>query len=157
MESAGPLGLDVAVLDERERAVLPMVEGVAVEGGRARPAAAADPLAGHPFLAALAAAPFTPPDPDHVDRAELRELVRRGLVVARDGVWFAPAALEDAARVIAKLLADSPDGVTVAQVRDALGSTRKHALPLLNELDARGITRRRGDVRIAGPKLPDAF
>ena len=44
--------------------------------------------------------------------------------------------------------------MTVAQVRDALGTTRKHALPLLAELDGRGITRRRGDVRIAGPKLP---
>jgi selenocysteine-specific elongation factor len=154
VESAGPLGLDVAVLDERERAVLPTLDGVAVEGGRARPAAAADPLADHPFVAALAPAPFTPPEPNGVDRAELRELVRRGLVVERDGVWFAPAALDDAARVVARLLATNPDGVTVAQVRDALGTTRKHALPLLAHLDATGVTRRRGDVRIAGPKLP---
>jgi len=152
--SAGPLGLDVAVLDERQRAVLPTIDGVAVEGGRARSTEASDPLADHPFVAALGAAPFTPPDPVDVDRAELRELVRRGLVVERDGVWFASSAIDDAARVIARLLAETPAGVTVAQVRDALGTTRKHALPLLAELDGRGITRRRGDVRIAGPKLP---
>jgi selenocysteine-specific elongation factor len=48
----------------------------------------------------------------------------------------------------------TPDGVTVAQVRDALGTTRKHALPLLAHLDATGVTRRRGDVRVGGPRLP---
>ena len=42
----------------------------------------------------------------------------------------------------------------MAELRDAVGITRKHALPLVNELDARGITRRRGDLRIAGPRLP---
>jgi selenocysteine-specific elongation factor len=51
-------------------------------------------------------------------------------------------------------LIDKPDGVTVAEVRDALGTTRKHALPLLSLLDNRGATRRRDDVRIAGPRLP---
>ena len=43
----------------------------------------------------------------------------------------------------------------MAQLRDAIGATRKHALPLANELDARGVTRRRGDLRIAGPRLPE--
>ena len=37
------------------------LDGVAVEGGRARPGAAADPLADHPFLAALAARPSRRP------------------------------------------------------------------------------------------------
>jgi len=45
-------------------------------------------------------------------------------------------------------------GVTVAEVRQALGTTRKYLLPLLGHLDATGVTRRRGDVRVAGPKLP---
>jgi selenocysteine-specific elongation factor len=45
--------------------------------------------------------------------------------------------------------------VTVAQIRDALGTSRKFLLPLLALLDGRGITRRRGDVRIAGPRLSD--
>lgn len=39
------------------------------------------------------------------------------------------------------------DGCTVSEVRSALGTTRKFALPLLGELDARGLTRRDGDVR----------
>jgi selenocysteine-specific elongation factor len=49
-----------------------------------------------------------------------------------------------------------PEGFTVAQFRDEIGASRKHALPLVAELDARGITRRRGDLRIAGPRLPTA-
>jgi selenocysteine-specific elongation factor len=59
-----------------------------------------------------------------------------------------------AARTAAALLARSPEGFTVAELRDELGITRKHALPLVNELDARGVTRRRGDLRIGGPRLP---
>ena len=157
VEEAGPLGLDVAMLSERERAVLDRLDGVVVQGGRATAAGrGADALADHPYVAALESQPFSPPTPDDVDRGELRELARRGLVVERDGVWFSPRALEEAAGVVAELLARSPDGVTVAQVRDALGTTRKYILPLLAHLDATGVTRRRGDLRVAGPRLPSA-
>ena len=55
-----------------------------------------------------------------------------------------------------RLLAEHPEGVTVAQVRDALGTTRKYALPLLAHLDATGVTRRRGDLRIGGPRAARA-
>jgi selenocysteine-specific elongation factor len=156
VEGAGPLGVDRAGLTDRQRAVLPLLGGVVVEGGRIRAEAVGDPLADHPFVGALEAAPFSPPDPVGVDRAELAELVRRGLVVEREGVYFAPAALDQAARRLAALLVEHPDGVTVAQVRDTLGTTRKHALPLLAHFDATGVTRRRGDLRIGGPRLPPA-
>ena len=33
---------------------------------------------------------------------------------------------------------------------------RKYVLPLLAHLDQTGMTRRRGDYRIAGPRLPPA-
>ena len=39
------------------------------------------------------------------------------------------------------------DGFSVADFRDRFGVTRKHAVPLLEWLDRRGITRRDGDVR----------
>jgi selenocysteine-specific elongation factor len=153
---AGPLGLDVAGLDERDRAVLGRLEGVTVSGGRARPAVAADPLADHPYLAALDASPHAPPTPEEagVDRSEVRELVRRGLVVEHDGWFWSAAAVGTAAEAVARLLGRHPDGITVAQVRDALGTTRKHAVPLLGLLDATGVTRRRDDLRIAGPRVP---
>ena len=148
---AGALGLDVATLDERERAVLATLD-IAVAGGRA----GADPVAAHPFVAALEAAPFAPPSAAEagVDRVELRELVRRGLVVERDGHHFAPAAVDAAAMAVAKLLAARPEGVTAGDVRDALDTSRKYVIPLLALLDAGGVTRRRGDVRVAGPRLP---
>jgi len=154
VDGAGPLGLDVAGLDERRRAVLARLDGVVVENGRARLREAVDPLAGHRYVAALEAGLFSPPEPDGIDRAELSELVRRGLVIERDGAHFAPRAVAEAARRLAAVLATHPEGITVAEVRDALGTTRKHALPLLAHLDATGVTRRRGDVRIAGPRMP---
>ena len=150
-------GLDLALLDERQRAVLAEDEGVEVAGGRAWLAGRRTPVAiDHPWLAALAASPFSPPDPTEagVDRKQVRDLVSEGLVVERDGVYFAATAVDEAARIIADLLEKHPEGVTVAEVRDALGTTRKHVLPLLAHFDATGVTRRRGDVRIGGPRLP---
>ncbi len=154
VEAAGPLGLELAGLDERERAVLARLDGVAVQGGRARLPDADDPLAGHPYLALLDRDPFHPPPPDGVDRAELRALVQRGMVVEQDGVYFAPLAIRGATEVVADLLRRQPAGFTVSAAREALDTSRKWALPLLAHLDATGVTRRRGDLRIAGPRLP---
>ena len=154
IDTAGELGLDLASLDERERAVATTLDGVTVDAGRMRPAAAVDPFADHPLLTRLAAEGTAPNEPTGVDKATLRELVRRGLLVEREGLYFHPSAIATAAHAMAVLLRDQPGGVTMAQLRDALGVTRKFALPLANELDARGITRRRDDLRIAGPRLP---
>jgi len=44
--------------------------------------------------------------------------------------------------------AAGPDGITVSAFRQSLGTSRKYAVPLLELLDARGVTRRVGDVRI---------
>ncbi len=151
--SAGALGFDIAAFDDRERAVLATQPDIAVDQGVARPVEVRDPLADHPFVAALLAGSFSPPDASAVDRGELRQLVRRGLVIERDGVHFHPSTIDAAAAIVSALLAQSPDGFTVAQLRDATGSTRKHVLPLAAELDGRGVTRRRDDVRIAGPRL----
>ncbi len=155
--AAGELGLDVAVLDDRERAVLASIsegEGIAIENGRARIAGLRDPLSDHPYVAQLLAGGFAPPDSAGVDKAQLRELIRRRLVIERDGLHFHPDAVAAASRVAAALLQAQPDGFTVGQFREALGNTRKHAVPLAAELDATGVTRRRDDVRIAGPRLP---
>ncbi len=155
VKDAGPLGLDIAGLDERDRAALSLMEDMATEGGRVRLVGQSDPFENHRYTAALEAAPFTPPDPEAVgvDRSEVRELVKRGLIVEQDGVFFAAAAVQEAQSVLAEMLASQPDGVTVAEVRERLATTRKYALPLLAWMDGHGVTRRRGDVRIAGPRL----
>ena len=156
IDAAVNIGLDIAELDERQRAIVPTLDNVIVEAGRARRAEAHDPLQDHPYVAALLSGGVTPPDPTGVDRAQLRELLRRRMIVERDGIYFHPATIATVADVAARLLRAHPDGFTVAQLRDDLGVSRKYALPLVNELDARGITRRRGDLRVAGPRLPSA-
>lgn len=154
LASAPDLGLELATLDERERALLATLDGITIDAGRARPAEVRDPLADHPFVAALAAGGAAPPDAAGVDRTQLREMVRRGLVVEREGLYFHATAIDTAARAAAALLVAHPEGFTMSQFREALGITRKHSVPLATELDARGITRRRGDLRIGGPRLP---
>ncbi|MEM7276020.1 MAG: selenocysteine-specific translation elongation factor [Actinomycetota bacterium] len=156
VEDADALGLDLAGLDERQRAVLATIEDIAVNAGRATIGEVADPLADHPWVAALEAEPFAPPGPDGIDRGELRELVRRGTVVEQDGVYFARAAVDQAVVALRDALAASPGGLTVAEIRDLWATTRKFALPLLAHLDGTGVTRRREDLRIAGPRMPAA-
>lgn len=151
--AAGALGLDIAKLDERERAALELLDELAVEDGRVRPAEQRDPLEDHPFLAALRATPLAPPDPDRVDRGELQALIRSGRVVESGGCYFAAEAVRDAARLSMRLLETQPEGFTVSDFRVAAGNTRKHAVPLLSYLDSIGATRRREDRRIAGPRL----
>jgi selenocysteine-specific elongation factor len=157
IEAAPAPGLDVAELEERDRAVLATLPEVVVSHGRARTAAsdASERLDDHPFLAALEAAPFSPPSPAElgIDQAEVRQLVRKGRVLERDGLYFAPAAIERAAALVERLCAECPDGVTVGQLREAMGTTRKWAVPLAGLLDARGITHRRGDLRVPGPRM----
>ena len=86
----------------------------------------------------------------------IRELVRRGTVIESDGVYFAKSAVEQAMALLRDALEATPSGLTVAEIRDVFGTTRKFALPLLAYFDGNGITRRREDVRIAGPRMPAA-
>ncbi len=149
---AGPLGLDLASLNERQRVVLDSVDTIRIEQGRAVIGPAVDPLADHPWVAALASDPFAPPGSDGVDRGEIRELVRRGLVIEQDGVYFARSAV-DKAREELRTAFEAAEGLTVAEIRDLLGTTRKYVLALLAHLDGNGMTRRRDDLRIPGPRL----
>ena len=151
---SGPLGLDLSQLDERDRAAAELLEDLKSSGGRLLAADSLDSLSDHPFVEKLNELLFAPPDPEGVDRAELRELVRRGDVIEQDGIFFSSAALKEAGRLAAELLKKNPEGFTVSTFRESAGNTRKHALPLLGYLDSTGVTRRRGDVRIAGPRLP---
>ena len=154
VNGAGALGLDLATLDDFERAVIETLEGMESIDGRIRPAGGGDPLADHRFVRAAEAAPFAPPAPSDVGSDELRLLVRQGRLVESGGIHFAATAITEAAETVARLLAGKPEGVTVAEVRDAWGTTRKYTLALLARLDSTGVTRRREDLRIAGPRLP---
>jgi selenocysteine-specific elongation factor len=154
IDVAGEHGIDTAVLADYERAVVLTLDGVVVQGGRARLASSEDPYADHPLASAIREGGMSPEAPPDADRATIRELTRRGTLVERDGVLFHSAAIDAAAALAADLLGADPAGFTVATFREKAGVSRKYALPLLAELDARGITRRRDDLRIAGPRLP---
>jgi len=107
----------------------------------------------HPLVQSFVDALFTPPDPNTFDRTLLRRLVQEGHLLNLDGIFFATRTLDQAHEVVKVLLIQHPDGITTSAFREAANTTRKYAVPLLEALDARGITRRRGDLRIAGPRL----
>ena len=152
--TAGNLGLDITSLDQFERAAIGLLEGGLIEGKYLR-MEGADNLSDHPYLDQLESNLFKPPDADSVDPRELRELVRRELIIEQNGIFFSQKAVTSAAKRIRVLLKRNPEGVTVGEVRIALDSTRKYVLPLLNHLDQIGATVRRNDVRLAGKRLEE--
>ena len=68
------------------------------------------------------------------------------LITLGDDIYLAKATYDSAVAAI-KGLANHPDGITVGNVRDVTGSSRKIVLPLLERLDGLGMTRRYGDFR----------
>ncbi len=74
----------------------------------------------------------------------LHALVRTGRLVAiGDDQVFLPEHLEE----ITSRLGELPDPFSVSAFREHFGLSRRHAVPVLEWLDARGWTRRSGDVR----------
>ena len=155
VDKAGATGLDIAQLDERQRLILPTLSDITVADGRARQAELANVLDNHPIISQLQNNLFSPELPDDFHRDELRQLVQKGLVIQSEGIFFSASAIDLAATLLAKLFSSKPQGVTVAEIRDALGTTRKFALPLCAHFDRTGITRRRDDLRLPGPRLPN--
>jgi selenocysteine-specific elongation factor len=109
-------------------------------------------------LAALAAAPFaTHRQADLVAGLDLpaddawallQALDRQGRVARLpDGLIVHRDAYGEAVRIVRERCAAS-EQVTLAEVRDATGSSRKVVQALLERMDADGITRRVGDARI---------
>ncbi len=145
----------MAILEEKERLIAATIGGVEILEGRARPFDQEDVFVNHPLLQQLEKDPFSPSQPEEFSGEEIRGLIQRGTVIQNDGVLFAASAIDKAAIAVAHLLREKPEGVTVAEIRDALGTTRKFALPICAILDGTGITRRREDLRIAGPRIPE--
>ncbi len=128
-------------------------ERLAIEHGLARDRAhvgsAAMTDAGRALVDALATTPLAPPPPP--DLTVARALTREGVLVELDGIYFTAAAIDAARALVIRALADR-GSVTIADARDVLGSTRKYVVPIMGRMDAEGVTRRRGDNRIPGPR-----
>lgn len=92
----------------------------------------------------LRAAPFSAPEADdlaalRLGPKEIAAAARQGrLLRLEDGVVLLPTAPALAMRELAAL----PQPFTTSQARQALGTTRRVAIPLLEHLDGRGWTRR---------------
>jgi selenocysteine-specific elongation factor len=96
----------------------------------------------------LAANPLQPPALGTADAAAVTALVEQGRAVrAGRELAFTAEAFEQA-RAATVELAGAAGTVTLAQLRDRLGISRKYAQALLEALDAHGITRRIGDERV---------
>ena len=50
------------------------------------------------------------------------------------------------------LFAQKPE-LTASEIRQELGTTRKYIIPLLNYFDSRGVTQRKGEIRILRQKV----
>ncbi len=84
-----------------------------------------------------------------LDREDVRELLEQLALEGRlervkPGVYYDPGALSEAESRIIEIC-DRDGFVTIAGLRDGLGTSRKYAQALLEHFDARRLTLRRGD------------
>lgn len=68
------------------------------------------------------------------------------MVSLPDGIIYPLPVFDQAIDKIRKICAEN-GSITVAQARDALGTTRKYVVPILTHTDKLGLTRREGDLR----------
>jgi selenocysteine-specific elongation factor len=129
----------------RVRRAAPEPAAVPGPAPAAEPAAVAEAEALHTRLAGT---PLTPPPIGTADDRALAHLIETGRAVraGRDLAFTAEAVATAQAAVVE--LAGAGGSVTLAQLRDRLGISRKFAQALLETLDARGLTRRIGDERV---------
>jgi selenocysteine-specific elongation factor len=109
------------------------------------------------ILAVYQAARFDPPMPGNFQANYPRDInvmailkilsEIKKLVELTDQIYISYEAFEEAFACV-KQLAGTPEGVTIATLRDATQSTRKISTPLLEYMDAKGLTRRIGDKRL---------
>ena len=133
--------------------IAPLLDGTELEvaGGLVRPPNAGLPprvdKAVRTVEEWLSAEPFRAPEADELTELnlgthELASAVRAGrLTRIADGVVLGPEVFDRAADVLRTL----PAPFTVAEAKRALNTTRRVAVPLLEQLDARRITRRAND------------
>jgi selenocysteine-specific elongation factor len=74
------------------------------------------------------------------------------LVRVGPGMFYSPAALEQARTICAATLEDVSEA-TLSQLREAWGVSRKFAVPMCEYFDQLRVTIRKDDVRIPGPNI----
>jgi selenocysteine-specific elongation factor len=136
-----------------------LARGEPAEQEPAEPEAAAPapvPAAPEPLSASALAvekrlleAGIEPPLDSELDAADLEELRAAGRAVrVSKALHYHPDVLADIRRRVIALAAEHEGAVTLAQLRDELGTSRKFAQALLEHLDATRVTIRRGDEHV---------
>lgn len=100
------------------------------------------------YLQALRASPYSPPTDMKLDPELMAYLEEMGQIVrvSPEVAFAAEAYREMVERIVAALR--ERGSLTLGQVRDMFGTSRKYVQPLLEHLDAQRITRRVGDERV---------
>jgi selenocysteine-specific elongation factor len=94
----------------------------------------------------LRAARFEPPLDSELDPADLAALRDAGRAIrVSKALHYHPDVLAEVRHRVISLAESSGGGVTLAQIRDELGTSRKFAQALLEHLDSEKVTIRRGD------------
>ena len=100
------------------------------------------------YLRTLESDPFSPPTDDPLDDEVLNLLDEQGKVVrVSETVVYSADAYAEMVKIISDYIRDNGE-ISVANVRDVLGTSRKYALALMDYLDHKRITRRVGDTRV---------
>ncbi len=84
-------------------------------------------------------------------RAATARLSVEGTARRLGGLWFAEPALDDLRRRVGEYFAGR-ESMSVGEFKEVAGVSRKQAIPLLEQLDREGTTRRNGDARVAGAR-----
>lgn len=112
--------------------------------------------AGSRIRGILLSRPLDPPSrkelaPDRTGFEALRFLIQNGEAVAiGSDLVLSAGAYNRAVRGVKRCLREAGQA-TVSDLRKEVGCTRKLMVPLIEKLDAEGVTRREGDVRMPGP------
>jgi selenocysteine-specific elongation factor len=104
------------------------------------------------LLGTIESAGFTPPLTKelHVDPDLLQSLARSGQLV-RIGDFHLTRRQAEELRTRVREAIGARGPLTVSEIRDLLGTSRKYAVPLCEWLDQTGATIRKGDTRVLGP------
>ena len=103
-------------------------------------------------LGRFRAQPYTPPSVAEATASVgpdvLQALIEANTLtrISEDVLFLTETYEQIVARIMTHLRAEG--SITVAQVRDLFGTSRKYALPLMEHLDERRLTRRVGDARV---------
>ncbi len=101
----------------------------------------------------LADAGLSPPKSSElpIEREVLHQMIRAGDIVQVSGEFVY---LADDADRLREAITTMPGGFTVADFRDSVGVSRRHAVPILEWSDSEGMTRRVGDGRHVVDQTP---